>query len=147
MTQARLDATAGQQNPVPAPTLASNPLIGLHAVTSPHASKVVFAILFMKDYTATWSQPYLDKVFNGEPVVFNDFLNNFRSSLFDHNHSHHAKPTYRTLTSTPTPWVGPTPPHEPLPEQTQGEHPACRAMTLKAKESDKTAPPPPLPQY
>ncbi|KNZ61095.1 uncharacterized protein VP01_14528g1, partial [Puccinia sorghi] len=22
--------------------------------------------------------PYLDKVFNGEPVVFNDFLNNFR---------------------------------------------------------------------
>ncbi|KNZ44841.1 uncharacterized protein VP01_8771g1 [Puccinia sorghi] len=50
--------------------------IGLHSITYPQrfptdASKVAFAVLFMKDYAATWSQPYLDKVFNGEPVVFN----------------------------------------------------------------------------
>ncbi|KNZ53659.1 uncharacterized protein VP01_3171g3 [Puccinia sorghi] len=44
--------------------------IGLHAFTYPKqfptdARKVVFTVLFMKDYTATWSQPYMDKVFNG----------------------------------------------------------------------------------
>ncbi|KNZ49813.1 uncharacterized protein VP01_4761g2 [Puccinia sorghi] len=43
--------------------------IGLHAVTYPKrfptdTRKVVFAVFFMRDYTATWSQPYLDKVFN-----------------------------------------------------------------------------------
>ncbi|KNZ49308.1 uncharacterized protein VP01_509g3 [Puccinia sorghi] len=101
-TQAHLDATAGQQNPAPA----CNPQpfngtggttskaffgqIGLHAITYPKrfptdGSKVVFAVSFMKDYTATWSQPYMDKVFNGEPVVLNDFLNDFKSSFFDHN--------------------------------------------------------------
>ncbi|KNZ57117.1 uncharacterized protein VP01_2237g4, partial [Puccinia sorghi] len=36
--------------------------IGLHAVTYPkrfptNTSKVVFSVLFMRDYTATWSQP------------------------------------------------------------------------------------------
>ncbi|KNZ45408.1 uncharacterized protein VP01_8156g1 [Puccinia sorghi] len=88
-TQARLDATAGQQNPTPATAPASNPIvfakpqpfdgtcgatakafvgqIDLHAITYPKcfptdASKVVFSVFFMKDYTATWSQPYLDKV-------------------------------------------------------------------------------------
>ncbi|KNZ55410.1 uncharacterized protein VP01_268g1 [Puccinia sorghi] len=70
--------------------------IGLHAVTYPErfptdASKVVFTVLFMKDYAATWSQPYLEKVFNREPVVFNDFLKNFRSSFFDHNCRHCAE--------------------------------------------------------
>ncbi|KNZ57663.1 uncharacterized protein VP01_2104g3, partial [Puccinia sorghi] len=69
--------------------------IGLHAITYPacfstNASKVVFSIFFMKDYTATWSQPYRDKVFNGEPVVFNDLLNDFHSSFFDHSHQHDA---------------------------------------------------------
>ncbi|KNZ64332.1 uncharacterized protein VP01_10406g1 [Puccinia sorghi] len=63
--------------------------IGLHAITYPerfptNTSKVLFAVSFMKDYTATWSQPYLDKVFNRKPVVFNDFLNDFKSSFFDH---------------------------------------------------------------
>ncbi|KNZ61946.1 uncharacterized protein VP01_13302g1 [Puccinia sorghi] len=99
---------AGQQNPAPA----SNPMvlakpqpfdgthgttskvfvgqIGLHAVTYPkqfptYAIKMVFAVLFMKDYTATWSQPYLEKVFNKD------------------------WPTRRNSTSTPTPLVGPTP--------------------------------------
>ncbi|KNZ46774.1 uncharacterized protein VP01_6975g1, partial [Puccinia sorghi] len=77
---ARLNTTAGQQNPAPAP--ASNPMvlakpqpfygtcgaaakafvgqIGLHAITYPpcfptDASKVAFAVLFMKDYAATYS--------------------------------------------------------------------------------------------
>ncbi|KNZ46325.1 uncharacterized protein VP01_7358g1 [Puccinia sorghi] len=76
------------------------------------------------DYAATWSQPYLDKVFNGEPVVFNDFLNDFRSSFFDHHCRYHAKvalwnlsarmdpcwPTCRTSTSMPG---GQHPAHEP----------------------------------
>ncbi|KNZ49231.1 uncharacterized protein VP01_513g8 [Puccinia sorghi] len=115
---------AGQQNPAPAsnPMVLSKPQpfdgtcgataeafvgkIGLHAVTYPkhfatETSKVVFAVLFMKDYAATWSQTYLDKVFNGEPVVFNDF-NNFRSSFFDHNHRHHAKVALRNLRQTGT---------------------------------------------
>ncbi|KNZ62855.1 uncharacterized protein VP01_1214g2 [Puccinia sorghi] len=118
--QARLDTTTGQQNPAPA----SNPMvlakpkpfngtrgaavevfvgqIGLHAITNPkcfptNTSKVVFAVLFMKDYTATWSQPYLDKVLNREPVVFNDFLNNFRSSFFDHNCRHRAEVAFWNL--------------------------------------------------
>ncbi|KNZ45661.1 uncharacterized protein VP01_7930g1 [Puccinia sorghi] len=124
--------------PIPAPAPSSNPIvldkpqpfdgtrgaaakvfvgqIGLHAITylkcfPKDAIKVVFAVLFMKDYAATWSQPYLDKVFNGEPVVFNKFLNDFRSSFFDHNHRHPVPcgtstrlelcwPTCRTLTST-----------------------------------------------
>ncbi|KNZ52024.1 uncharacterized protein VP01_3724g1, partial [Puccinia sorghi] len=70
--------------------------IGLHAVTYPkrfptNTIKVAFAVSFMRDYTATWSQPYLDKVFNEVPVVFDDFLKDFRSSFFDHNRWHHAK--------------------------------------------------------
>ncbi|KNZ58424.1 hypothetical protein VP01_1931g1 [Puccinia sorghi] len=62
-TQARLDATAGQQNPAPAqptptPASASNPMIGLHAINYPKrfptdARKVVFIVSFMKDYAAT----------------------------------------------------------------------------------------------
>ncbi|KNZ59531.1 uncharacterized protein VP01_170g6 [Puccinia sorghi] len=130
-THARLDATAGQQNPTPAQPNppASNPMvlakpqpfdgtcssttkaffgqIGLHAMTYPkrfstNASKVVFAILFMKDYTATWSQLYLDKVFNGEPVVFNDFLNDFKPSFFDHNRQHCVKVALQNLCQTGT---------------------------------------------
>ncbi|KNZ54092.1 uncharacterized protein VP01_3045g3 [Puccinia sorghi] len=70
--------------------------IGLHAITYPerfptNASKVALAVSFMKDYTATWSQPYLDKVFNGEMVVFKHFLNHCESSFFDHNLRHCAK--------------------------------------------------------
>ncbi|KNZ45501.1 uncharacterized protein VP01_8059g1 [Puccinia sorghi] len=81
--------------------------IGLHAVTYPewfptNASKVAFSVLFMRDYTATWSQPYLEKVFNREPVVFDDFLNNFRSVFFDHNCQHHAKVTLQNLCQTRT---------------------------------------------
>ncbi|KNZ46974.1 uncharacterized protein VP01_6786g1, partial [Puccinia sorghi] len=116
-----------QPNPTPAP--ASNPMvlakpqplngtqgaaaevfvgqIGLHAVTYPErfpydTRKVAFAFSFMKYYAATCSQPYLEKVFNVEPVVFNDFLKNFRSSFFDHNRQHCAKTALRNLRQTGT---------------------------------------------
>ncbi|KNZ49873.1 uncharacterized protein VP01_4730g2, partial [Puccinia sorghi] len=119
----------GQQNPTPAPALSSNPIvlskpqpfdgtcdiaskafvgqIGLHAITYPKrfptdTSKVAFAVLFIKDYTATLSQLYLDKVFNGEPVVFNDLLNDLKYSFFDHNHWHCAKVALRNLHQTGT---------------------------------------------
>ncbi|KNZ59679.1 uncharacterized protein VP01_1681g1, partial [Puccinia sorghi] len=49
-------------------------------------SKVAFSVSFMKDYAATWSQPYLEKVYNGQPVVFIEFLNDFKSSFFNHKH-------------------------------------------------------------
>ncbi|KNZ50521.1 uncharacterized protein VP01_4377g1 [Puccinia sorghi] len=54
----------------------------LHTVTYPErfptdSSKVAFSLLFMKDYAATWSQPYLMKVFNAEEVVFNKLLDSF----------------------------------------------------------------------
>ncbi|KNZ63076.1 uncharacterized protein VP01_11917g1, partial [Puccinia sorghi] len=48
-----------------------------------NSSKVAFAVSFMTDYTATWSQPYLMKVFNVEEVAFNEFLDKFKSSFFD----------------------------------------------------------------
>ncbi|KNZ62870.1 uncharacterized protein VP01_1213g7 [Puccinia sorghi] len=67
-----------------------------------NASKVVFAFLFTKDYAATWSQPYLDKVFNGELVVFNNFLNNLRSSFFDHNRWYHVEVALGNLCQTGT---------------------------------------------
>ncbi|KNZ51620.1 uncharacterized protein VP01_3885g4 [Puccinia sorghi] len=110
---AHLDTTTGQRNPTPASNLVlaqPQPFngtrgaaakafvgqIGLHAIAYPKrfptdASQVEFAVLFMKDYTATWCQLYLDKVFNGEPVFVNDFLKDFRSSLFDQNRRHHAE--------------------------------------------------------
>ncbi|KNZ44947.1 uncharacterized protein VP01_8650g1 [Puccinia sorghi] len=81
--------------------------IGLHDITYPQrfptdSIKVAFAVLFMKDYAANWSQPYLDKVFNGELVVFNDFLNDFKSSFFDHNHRHRAEVALQNLCQTVT---------------------------------------------
>ncbi|KNZ47119.1 uncharacterized protein VP01_666g14 [Puccinia sorghi] len=86
-------------NPNPSMGTAANLFVGqisLHAVTYPKrfptdASKVVFAISFMKDYAATWSHPYLKRVFNGELVVFNNFLNDFKSSFFDHNRQNCTK--------------------------------------------------------
>ncbi|KNZ57131.1 uncharacterized protein VP01_2233g3 [Puccinia sorghi] len=58
----------------------------LHTVTYPeqfltNSSKVAFSVLFMTDYAATWSQPYLMKVFNAEDVAFNKFLYNFNFPL------------------------------------------------------------------
>ncbi|KNZ46169.1 hypothetical protein VP01_749g3 [Puccinia sorghi] len=57
-----------------------------------------------------------DKIFKGEPVVFNEFLHDFRSSLqtlsmcrgglVTSARLELCRPTSRTLTSTPAPWVG-----------------------------------------
>ncbi|KNZ59561.1 uncharacterized protein VP01_1702g3 [Puccinia sorghi] len=57
------------------------------------------------DYTANWTQPYLDKVFNGEVVVFNDFLNDFKSSFFDNNRRHCSKVALQNLGHTGTVWA------------------------------------------
>ncbi|KNZ46504.1 uncharacterized protein VP01_7209g1, partial [Puccinia sorghi] len=85
---------------------------------------------FMKDYTATWSHLYLEKVFNGELVVFNDFLNDFRSRFFDHNRRNRSKVALQNLRQTgtvrvrqlkesnqasPTPTPSPVPVPEPPP--------------------------------
>ncbi|KNZ47872.1 uncharacterized protein VP01_6078g1, partial [Puccinia sorghi] len=83
------------------------PTSGLHAVTYPkwfptNTSKVAFTVSFMRDYAATWSQLYLDKVFHKVPVVFYDFLNNFRSSFFDQNRQQHAEVALRNLCQTGT---------------------------------------------
>ncbi|KNZ55454.1 uncharacterized protein VP01_2672g3 [Puccinia sorghi] len=80
-----------QQHPAPAP--APNPInlakpqpfngtrgapaevfvaqIALHAITYPEcfptdASKVAFTPSFMRDYAATWCQPYLNRIFKGQ---------------------------------------------------------------------------------
>ncbi|KNZ49555.1 uncharacterized protein VP01_4941g1 [Puccinia sorghi] len=54
----------------------------LHTVTYPEcfpteSSKVALDFSFMPDYAATWSQPYLMKVFNTEEVAFKTFLDDF----------------------------------------------------------------------
>ncbi|KNZ46541.1 uncharacterized protein VP01_7182g1, partial [Puccinia sorghi] len=61
------------------------------------SSKVDFAVSFMTDYTATWSQPYLMRVFNAKGVVFDKFLNDFRCSFFDHNHQHSGEVALQSL--------------------------------------------------
>ncbi|KNZ48404.1 uncharacterized protein VP01_5699g1 [Puccinia sorghi] len=73
----------------------------LHTITYPdqfvtNSGKVAFAVSFMTDYTSTWSQLYLMKIFNTEEVAFNKFLDDFKSSFFDQNHQHRAET--RTLT-------------------------------------------------
>ncbi|KNZ64720.1 uncharacterized protein VP01_10000g1, partial [Puccinia sorghi] len=60
----------------------------LHTVTYPDqfptdSRKVAFAVSFMKDYAATWSQPYLMK-----------------SSSFDHNRQHRAEVALQSLRQT-----------------------------------------------
>ncbi|KNZ61512.1 uncharacterized protein VP01_13907g1 [Puccinia sorghi] len=79
----------------------------LHTITSPEkfptdSRKVAFAVSFMTDYAATWSQPYLMKVFNTEEVAFNKFLDNFKSSFFDQNFQHCAEVTLVSLCQTGT---------------------------------------------
>ncbi|KNZ45052.1 uncharacterized protein VP01_8539g1, partial [Puccinia sorghi] len=41
-------------------------------------------------------------VFNVETVVFNDFLNDFKSSFFDHNRRHRAEVAFQKLRQTGT---------------------------------------------
>ncbi|KNZ48813.1 uncharacterized protein VP01_5397g1 [Puccinia sorghi] len=58
--------------------------------------------MFMTDGVKTWSQLYLTKVFNGEPVVFSDFINDLKSSFFDHNRQHCTKVALKKLCQTGT---------------------------------------------
>ncbi|KNZ50872.1 uncharacterized protein VP01_41g8 [Puccinia sorghi] len=79
----------------------------LHTVTYPtpfptDSSKVAFSVSFMMDYTSTWSQLYLMKVFNTEEVAFNKFLDDFKSSLFDHNCQHCSQVAPQSLCQTGT---------------------------------------------
>ncbi|KNZ44438.1 uncharacterized protein VP01_9169g1 [Puccinia sorghi] len=120
--------------------------IGLHAVTYPElfptdARKVVFAVLFMKDYAATWSQLYLDKVFNNQWSLMTSSTISDSASLITlagtvprwpcgtSTRLEPCRPTHRTSTSMPALWVGPTSRYEPLPARPQGEHPACRGRS------------------
>ncbi|KNZ46983.1 uncharacterized protein VP01_677g6 [Puccinia sorghi] len=91
--------------PTSMPHAAAKPFIaqiGLHAVTylkqfPTNTSKVAFAALFMQDYAATWSQLYLTRLFNGEKVVFSKFMDDFKSSFFDHNCRHCAEVALRNF--------------------------------------------------
>ncbi|KNZ43742.1 uncharacterized protein VP01_9911g1, partial [Puccinia sorghi] len=56
----------------------------------------------LRDYAETWSQPYLMKFFNTEEVAFNEFLDDFKSSFFDHNCQHHAEVALQSLCQTGT---------------------------------------------
>ncbi|KNZ49974.1 uncharacterized protein VP01_4663g2 [Puccinia sorghi] len=58
--------------------------IGLHAITSEH---------FPNDSR---------KIFNGEELVFSEFIDDFKSSFFDHNCSHHAEVALQNLCQTGT---------------------------------------------
>ncbi|KNZ44366.1 uncharacterized protein VP01_9234g1, partial [Puccinia sorghi] len=51
------------------------------------SSKVAFAVSLMMYYTATWSQPYLTRVFNTDEVVFDKFLDDFSLKTSDLTHS------------------------------------------------------------
>ncbi|KNZ53852.1 uncharacterized protein VP01_3118g2 [Puccinia sorghi] len=97
--------------------------------------------LFLTDYAATLPQPYLTKVFNTEEVVFNKFLEDFKSSFFDHNCQHHAEVSLQSLRQTGTvlaytqefnshaPTVGlADTTDESLPAQTEGKGPTLCGM-------------------
>ncbi|KNZ51108.1 uncharacterized protein VP01_4091g3 [Puccinia sorghi] len=103
-TQARLNATAGQQNPTSAPASSPNPLMG-PVVLLPRALLARLASMLSpipSDFPPTPAKwPVPGQIFNGEPVLFNDFVNYFRC-FFDHNHWHHAKVTLRNLRQTGT---------------------------------------------
>ncbi|KNZ63889.1 uncharacterized protein VP01_10888g1, partial [Puccinia sorghi] len=79
----------------------------LHTVTYPDqfptdSSKVAFAVSFMKDYAASWSQLYLMRVFNAKGVVFDKFLDDFRCHFFDHNCQPYAEVSLQSLLQTGT---------------------------------------------
>ncbi|KNZ46871.1 uncharacterized protein VP01_687g1 [Puccinia sorghi] len=137
-TAGQQNPAPAQPNPTPAP--ASNPIvlakpqpfngtrsaaaqaffgrIGLHAITYPehfptNTRKVVFAVLFMKDYAQNWSQPYLDKVFNRElGSLKNSSMILDPASLIT---TAGTFPRWPCRTSTRL-----------EPSRPQGEHPTCR---------------------
>ncbi|KNZ47417.1 uncharacterized protein VP01_6405g1, partial [Puccinia sorghi] len=60
--------------------------IALHVITYPeqfptNASKVAFATSFMRDYAATWCQPYLNRIFSSEPLDWTDLMSFYQNRL------------------------------------------------------------------
>ncbi|KNZ44775.1 uncharacterized protein VP01_883g2, partial [Puccinia sorghi] len=81
--------------------------IALHTLTyteqfPTNASKVVFTASFMRDYAATWCQPYLHWIFSSEPLDWTDFLKDLEASFFDHNRRKSAKMALRKILQTGT---------------------------------------------
>ena len=81
--------------------------IGLHTFTFPErfptdSTKVAFALSFLTDYAATWAQPYLEALIGGRALVFQDFLNDFSASFYDHNRRQKAEIALRGLRQTGT---------------------------------------------
>ncbi|KNZ63536.1 uncharacterized protein VP01_11306g1, partial [Puccinia sorghi] len=113
-TQARLDTqqhpSPAQPNPAPAPNpiklTKPQPFDGTRGAAAERfptdASKVAFTTLFMRDYTATWCQPYLNRIFNGEPLDWTDFLKDLEASFFDHNRQQRAEVALRNIRQTGT---------------------------------------------
>ncbi|KNZ52444.1 uncharacterized protein VP01_3572g1 [Puccinia sorghi] len=56
----------------------------------------------MRDYAATWCQPYLNWIFSGEPLDWTDFLKDLEASFFDHNHRQCAEVALRNICQTGT---------------------------------------------
>ena len=81
--------------------------IGLHTFTFPErfptdSTKVAFALSFLTDYAATWAQPYLEALIGGHALVFQNFLNDFSASFYDHNRRQKAEIALRGLRQTGT---------------------------------------------
>ncbi|KNZ63277.1 uncharacterized protein VP01_11650g1, partial [Puccinia sorghi] len=57
---------------------------------------------FMRDYTATWCQPYLNRIFIGEPLDWADFLGDLEASFFDHNCQQQAEVALWNIRQTGT---------------------------------------------
>ncbi|KNZ62336.1 uncharacterized protein VP01_1283g10 [Puccinia sorghi] len=53
-------------------------------------------------YAATWSQTDRMRVFKAEGVVFDEFLDEFRCSFFDHNRQHNAEVALQSLCQSGT---------------------------------------------
>ena len=81
--------------------------IGLHTITFPErfptdSTKVAFAVSFLTDYAATWAQPYLERLIGGHAIAFQDFLDDFSASFYDHNGKQKAEIALRGLRQTGT---------------------------------------------
>ncbi|KNZ48225.1 uncharacterized protein VP01_5819g1 [Puccinia sorghi] len=114
-TQACLNAMVGQPHPAPthphARTSPSflpnpNPLMGpvplLSLLLATLASTLGVCNLLHEGLCGTLSQPYLKKVFNGEPVVFSEFINHYKSSFFNQDHHHCTQLALQNLCQTGT---------------------------------------------
>ncbi|KNZ44130.1 uncharacterized protein VP01_9489g1, partial [Puccinia sorghi] len=86
--------------PHPTPTLRRHLRRRCQGPFPTDASKVAFAASFMQDYAATWCQPYLNQIFNGELLDWTDFLKYMEASFFDHNRHHQAKVALRNIRQT-----------------------------------------------